>query len=519
MFPDPDPEVGARACTFDTSGCHLCGDNQAEGPEECDGTDLAGQSCLTLDFEGGTLACVACAFDTSGCDNCGDGVQEPPEECDGADFGTQTCVTRGFDGGSLLCTIGCMIDDTGCYVCGDNLAEGPEECDGTDHSDETCESLDFVGGDLGCIDCAFDTSGCHNCGNQTLDPPEQCDPPDYGGENCESQGYDGGEIGCTGSCTFDFSDCYDCGNDIIEGPEVCDGEALGGVTCQDLGYDYGELACLPGCDGYDVSGCFNDPSAEPRFTGKELEPDLDLYYFGARYLDAGVGRFTAPDPGPFALENPQTLNRYSYALNGPYRYNDPDGRVVDTILDVGFLAYDIYDIGRSVFRGEAVTGTQWAALGADALGAAVPFATGGGLAVRGTAKAAIHFSDDVATAALTAARRRGQLLANRGVGNAARNRIAARFAGAAKEQFFHTSRGARYIDVLTPAGKAIESKVGLTSFPVARMQALKDVELLRTGAVDSVEWVFTRSPTTGKIGPSKKLAAFLQKHDIPYRQE
>jgi RHS repeat-associated protein len=330
-------EVVNQPCTFDTSGCHVCGDNQAEGPEECDGTDLAGQSCLTLGFEGGTLACVDCAFDTSGCDNCGDGVQEPPEECDGTDFGTQSCISRGFDGGSLICTPSCTIDDTGCYVCGDNLAEGPEPCDGTDLAGQTCQTQGFVGGTLACVNCAFDTSACHNCGDNTQEPPEECDGADLGGQSCSGLGFDGGDLACLGDCSFDTSGCYECGNNLIEGPEVCDGEALGGVTCQDLGHDYGELACLPGCDGYDVSGCFNDASAEPRFTGKELESDLDLYYFGARYLDAGVGRFTTPDPGAFALSNPQTFNRYAYALNSPYRHVDPDGREVRVLTPEALL--------------------------------------------------------------------------------------------------------------------------------------------------------------------------------------
>lgn len=144
------------------------------------------------------------------------------------------------------------------------------------------------------------------------------------------------ESNATGNCAFDTTGCHLCGNDGIESPEVCDGTDLGGQSCRSLGYDDGILDCLPGCGGFDVSGCFNDPASEPRFTGKELEEGLDLYYFGARYLDAGVGRFTTPDPGPWALENPQTFNRYSYALNGPYRFVDPDGRVVWDLLDYYF---------------------------------------------------------------------------------------------------------------------------------------------------------------------------------------
>jgi RHS repeat-associated protein len=68
-----------------------------------------------------------------------------------------------------------------------------------------------------------------------------------------------------------------------------------------------------------------------RFIGKEKDEETDLYYFGARYLDASTGRFIKPDPVGIReadLLNPQRLNRYSYSLNNPYRYVDPDGREV-----------------------------------------------------------------------------------------------------------------------------------------------------------------------------------------------
>jgi len=40
-----------------------------------------------------------------------------------------------------------------------------------------------------------------------------------------------------------------------------------------------------------------------------------------------MGRFTSPDPlmASAYVENPQSWNRYSYALNNPLRYIDPDG--------------------------------------------------------------------------------------------------------------------------------------------------------------------------------------------------
>lgn len=66
-----------------------------------------------------------------------------------------------------------------------------------------------------------------------------------------------------------------------------------------------------------------------RFVGKEKDKETGLLYFGARYMEAMIGRFISPDPAPITgrdILNPQRLNRYSYGLNNPYRYLDPDGK-------------------------------------------------------------------------------------------------------------------------------------------------------------------------------------------------
>jgi RHS repeat-associated protein len=57
------------------------------------------------------------------------------------------------------------------------------------------------------------------------------------------------------------------------------------------------------------------------FTGKEL--DKDLYYFGARYYDPNLGKFTSIDP----VKDNQP---YNYVKNDPMNLIDPDGREVVT---------------------------------------------------------------------------------------------------------------------------------------------------------------------------------------------
>ena len=76
---------------------------------------------------------------------------------------------------------------------------------------------------------------------------------------------------------------------------------------------------------------------DKRFVGKEKDEETGLSYFGARYQDGRLGRFSAVDTvravnaknsktNEKLLINPQRLNTYSYGLNNPYRYVDPDGR-------------------------------------------------------------------------------------------------------------------------------------------------------------------------------------------------
>ncbi len=68
------------------------------------------------------------------------------------------------------------------------------------------------------------------------------------------------------------------------------------------------------------------------FTGKERDPESNLDNFGARYDSSSMGRFMSPDwsddpdPVPYAdLNDPQTLNLYSYIRNNPLTLTDPDG--------------------------------------------------------------------------------------------------------------------------------------------------------------------------------------------------
>jgi RHS repeat-associated protein len=74
-----------------------------------------------------------------------------------------------------------------------------------------------------------------------------------------------------------------------------------------------------------------DTSTTHKFTGKERDAETGLDWFTARYMSSAQGRLTSPDPGGGHLQDPQTLNRYTYARNNPLRFTDSTG--LDFYLD------------------------------------------------------------------------------------------------------------------------------------------------------------------------------------------
>jgi RHS repeat-associated protein len=80
-----------------------------------------------------------------------------------------------------------------------------------------------------------------------------------------------------------------------------------------------------------ISPLYDDGTGS-RYTGKERDAESGLDYFGARYYASSMGRFMSPDwaaqeePVPYAkMDDPQSLNLYSYVLNNPLSHTDPDG--------------------------------------------------------------------------------------------------------------------------------------------------------------------------------------------------
>lgn len=65
-----------------------------------------------------------------------------------------------------------------------------------------------------------------------------------------------------------------------------------------------------------------------KFTGYERDTETGLDYAFNRYYNPRLGRFMSPDPSGATsanYANPQTMNRYAYALNNPMSNIDPTG--------------------------------------------------------------------------------------------------------------------------------------------------------------------------------------------------
>jgi RHS repeat-associated protein len=93
---------------------------------------------------------------------------------------------------------------------------------------------------------------------------------------------------------------------------------------------FGEELAAPTSGRSAAQGYAGGDSVRQQFTQKERDNETQLDYFGARYYSSAQGRFASVDPDNAGAYrgNPQTWNGYSYALNQPMLYSDPDGKKV-----------------------------------------------------------------------------------------------------------------------------------------------------------------------------------------------
>jgi RHS repeat-associated protein len=122
------------------------------------------------------------------------------------------------------------------------------------------------------------------------------------------------------------------------------GDHLGSsnVLTDRFGRNYEHLENFPYGESW-VEESRNQTNLPFKFTGKELDPETGLYYFGARYYDPQVSIWVSVDPvldkylpqGKIGSEtdlpangvfNSKNINLFHYGGNNPLSIKDPDGR-------------------------------------------------------------------------------------------------------------------------------------------------------------------------------------------------
>ncbi len=109
------------------------------------------------------------------------------------------------------------------------------------------------------------------------------------------------------------------------------------------------------------------------YTAHEMLPTFALINMNGRLYDPVLGRMLSPDNYIQLPDYTQNFNRYSYVLNNPLKYTDPDGEWVQLVIGAILGGYSGYQIGN------AMGATGWSMAG-YIVGGAVIGAVSGGIA-------------------------------------------------------------------------------------------------------------------------------------------
>jgi RHS repeat-associated protein len=211
------------------------------------------------------------------------------------------------------------------------------------------------------------------------------------------------------------------------------------------------------------------------------DPGLGLQYVRQRYYDPSVGRFLSPDP----IRLGGGLNRYIYMGGDPVNGSDPTGTcAVDSILDVAFTAYDIYEFVRepSLLNGGALV--------LDAVGLALPCVTGLGEGLRA--------AEELARLRRLAEEAEAARLAREAAERAAREE-AERLA---REEAERLAREAN--DLAPPPGGCF-----VAGTPVLTQEGDRPIEKIRVG-----DLVLSGDPATGMPSYQRVAKTFVRETDV-----
>ncbi|MTI58360.1 S8 family serine peptidase, partial [Geosporobacter ferrireducens] len=87
---------------------------------------------------------------------------------------------------------------------------------------------------------------------------------------------------------------------------------------------------------YDAFGNIREKTYEKpnpyTYAGYRYDEEIELYYLNARYYDPKIARFITQDTYKGQLNDPLSLNLYTYCANNPITYHDPTGHFIETII-------------------------------------------------------------------------------------------------------------------------------------------------------------------------------------------
>jgi RHS repeat-associated protein len=216
------------------------------------------------------------------------------------------------------------------------------------------------------------------------------------------------------------------------------------------------------------------------FTGKELDQETGLYYFGARYYDPRTSVWQSADPilekflphiegghqkdgDAGGVFNTRNLGMYSYSYNNPIKLSDPDGRCPICIYVLVVYADEI--LAGTIITAEIAGGASVTSGGPSAAKAVVQEARAAVNAERAAAPVVQHL-----------------VQANRAAGKlgeaATRANLGEKIAG--EQVTFATSTGERTVaDFVTKIGEKlgiVETKTGNAILSAGQKQLKQDIE-------------------------------------------
>ncbi|MFA0809792.1 RHS repeat-associated core domain-containing protein [Microbulbifer epialgicus] len=129
---------------------------------------------------------------------------------------------------------------------------------------------------------------------------------------------------------------------------------------------------------------------EAWYSGYQYDSDFDLSYVNARYYDSNIGRFLSVDPVRFVEDNSASFNKYAYANNNPYKFNDKTGEYADLIIEAASLGIGVYSLDQNIQQGNyGAAALDAVGLVADGILAVVPGVPGAvGLSIQASRKTA-----------------------------------------------------------------------------------------------------------------------------------